>query len=66
MNRPTYVLTTEKPGSDLAAEVAAALAASSIFLRESHPLLSEKALSHAREIFEFADEYRYVSGKRAR
>nr|XP_039252311.1 uncharacterized protein LOC120329657 [Styela clava] len=57
-NRPTYKITAEKPGSDLAAETAAALAAASIFLDETHPKLAAKALAHAQELFEFADTYR--------
>ena len=60
MHRPTYVLNEKKPGTDLAAEVAAALAASSIFLRNTDPELAEDALSHSVEIFQFADNFRYV------
>ena len=35
MNRPAYILTTSNPGSDLAAETAAAMAAGYIVFKQS-------------------------------
>lgn len=58
--RPTYMITKEKPGTELAAETAAGLAAASIFLNKTHPELAQTALQHASELFEFADKYRYT------
>ena len=38
MSRPSFAITAEEPGADLAGETAAALAASSIFLSEIYSL----------------------------
>ena len=47
-----------KPGSDLAAETAAALAAASIVFKEEDPGYSQKLLEHAEKLYEFADKAR--------
>jgi endoglucanase len=56
--RPSYKIDAEHPGSDLAGETAAALAAASLAFAESDPTYSDVLLSHARQIYEFADRYR--------
>ena len=56
--RPAFFITDEKPGSDLAGQTAAALAASSILLREDDPKFAALCLKHARELYEFADRFR--------
>ncbi|KAF4527170.1 hypothetical protein B566_EDAN006095 [Ephemera danica] len=59
--RPAYAVNRTSPGSEVAAETAAALAASSVALREYYhegPRLSELYLVHAKELYEFAVNYR--------
>ncbi|KAL6256906.1 hypothetical protein P5V15_011841 [Pogonomyrmex californicus] len=56
--RPTYKIDAEHPGSDLAGETAAALAASSIVFSSVDPEYSAKCLKHAKELYKFADVYR--------
>ena len=61
MDRPAYSITTSGPGSDLAGETAAALAASSIWFRmmgESD--YADECLQHAKVLFDFADNYRGI------
>ena len=48
MARPAIKLTAQRPGSDVAAETAAALAAGSIAFRKSNPTYSHELLRHAR------------------
>lgn len=57
-SREAYAVTQENPGSDLAAETAAAMAAASIAFRKMDPVYSNELLRHARELFTFADTYR--------
>ncbi|XAR70101.1 Cellulase [Bertholletia excelsa] len=56
--RNVYKVTAQKPGSDVAAETAAALAAASIVFKDSDPSYSSKLLQTAMKVFEFADKYR--------
>ena len=59
MNRPAYSISESAPGSDLAGETAAALAAASIFYNNiGETAMADEALSHARELFDFANNYR--------
>lgn len=58
MARPALKITTQRPGSDVAAETAAALAAGSIAFRKSNPSYSQQLLAHAKGLFEFANKYR--------
>ncbi|XP_012224814.1 endoglucanase E-4-like [Linepithema humile] len=57
-SRPAYKIDPEHPGSDLAGETAAALAASSIVFRSIDPAYSAECLKHAMELYKFADAYR--------
>ncbi|CAL5060648.1 unnamed protein product [Urochloa decumbens] len=57
-SRSVYKVTPEKPGSDVAGETAAALAAASIVFRGCDPAYSAKLLQTARKVFDFADRYR--------
>ncbi|KAG0503534.1 hypothetical protein HPP92_003606 [Vanilla planifolia] len=57
-SRQAYRIDVEHPGSDLAGETAAAMAAASIVFRRSDPSYSNQLLTHARQLFEFADKYR--------
>jgi len=58
MKRPAFKITTSKPGSDLAAETAAALAATSIIFKDTNQDYATKLVKHAEELYEFADLYR--------
>ncbi|XP_057963750.1 endoglucanase 17 [Malania oleifera] len=60
MDTPRTVLKIDRdsPGSDVAAETAAALAAASLVFRRSDPAYSKLLLRRAIGVFEFADKYR--------
>ncbi|KAF6174689.1 hypothetical protein GIB67_008744 [Kingdonia uniflora] len=60
MDTPRIVsaVTKDHPGSEVAAETAAALASASIIFRKSDPRYSQKLLARAIEVFNFADKYR--------
>jgi len=61
MDRPSFRITANAPGSELAGETAAALAASSFFYRNmGYADYADECLQHARKLFEFADKYRGV------
>ncbi|MQL76980.1 hypothetical protein Taro_009372 [Colocasia esculenta] len=65
--RTVYKVDRAHPGSDVAGESAAALAAASIVFRSRDPAYSRRLLDRAVEVFEFADKYRgaYSSSLRA-
>ena len=48
----------QSQGSDLAGETAAALAAASIVFRNVDPSYSDNLLTHAKQLFDFANNYR--------
>ncbi|GEM46292.1 glycoside hydrolase family 9 protein [Deinococcus cellulosilyticus] len=56
--RPTYYIDESKPGSDLAGETAAALAAGSMVFKDSDPTYAATLLNHAKQLYAFADQYR--------
>lgn len=60
MARPSFKIDTTRPGSDLAAETAAAMAASSIVFAQDDPAYSATLLRHAKELYNFADNFRGV------
>ncbi len=60
MDRPAYKIDAANPGSDLAGETAAALAAVSILLADDDPSYSATLLDHAIQLYDFADTYRGV------
>uniref|UniRef100_N1QX90 Endoglucanase n=1 Tax=Aegilops tauschii TaxID=37682 RepID=N1QX90_AEGTA len=57
-SRQAYKVDRERPGSDVAGETAAALAAASMAFRETNPHYAHLLLHHAQQLFEFADKYR--------
>jgi endoglucanase len=57
-SRTAYKIDANNPGSDLAGETAAAMAAASIVFRNSNPTYSATLLGHSRQLFTFADTYR--------
>ncbi|KAG6397720.1 hypothetical protein SASPL_143890 [Salvia splendens] len=56
--RNVYKVTAQSPGSDVAAETAAALAAASIVFKDCDSSYSNKLLKTAMEVFDFADRYK--------
>nr|AAF80584.1 beta-1,4-endoglucanase 1 [Panesthia cribrata] len=58
MERPAYKIDAQHPGSDLAAETAAALAAASIVFKSVDPTYSNTLLTHAKQLYNFADMHR--------
>jgi len=58
MARPSYRVTTSCPGSDLAGETAAAMAAAAIAFQPTDPAYAATLLTHARQLYSFADNYR--------
>lgn len=56
--RQAYRIDANNPGSDLAGETAAAMAAASIVFRHSDPAYSNELINHAKQLFSFADKYR--------
>ncbi|KAF4354834.1 hypothetical protein F8388_018038, partial [Cannabis sativa] len=48
----------DSPGTEVAAEAAAALAAASIVFKKDDSTYSSRLLSHSQSLFEFADKYR--------
>ncbi|XP_053631602.2 endoglucanase A [Cherax quadricarinatus] len=58
MERPSMKIDKSAPGSDLACETAAALAAASIVFKEVDSAYSAELLDVAKELYAFGDEYR--------
>ncbi|CAF4634798.1 unnamed protein product [Rotaria sp. Silwood2] len=58
MSRSAWKVTAEKPGSDLVGETAAALAAASIIFRSIDSKYQSVLLTHARQLYDFANENR--------
>ncbi len=56
--RPSYKIDAARPGSDLAAETAAAMAATSMVFKDSDPTYSATLLAHAKQLYAFADQHR--------
>ncbi|GMJ10359.1 glycosyl hydrolase 9B8 [Hibiscus trionum] len=57
-SRQAYRVDEKNPGSDVAGETAAAMAAASIVFRKTNPHYSHLLLHHAQQLFEFGDRYR--------
>ena len=58
--RKSYKIDASNPGTEVAAETAAALAAASIIFRDIDSKYADLCLVHAKQLFEFADRYRCV------
>ncbi|XP_008785806.1 endoglucanase 23-like [Phoenix dactylifera] len=56
--RTVYNVSADRPGSEVAGETAAALAAASMVFRSLDPGYSQKLLENAMRVFEFADNYK--------
>lgn len=62
MKRPSYKVTKESPGSTVAAEAAASLAACSLVFKDIDKDYSQKCLTHAKQLYKFAEETKSDSG----
>ncbi|KAK8723947.1 hypothetical protein OTU49_011622 [Cherax quadricarinatus] len=60
MERPSFKIDQSHPGSDLAGETAAALAAASIVFKDVDSSYSSEMLAVAKELYDFADNYREI------
>ena len=58
MARPSYKIDATCGGSDLAGETAAAMAASSIVIRPTDATYADKLVTHAKQLYAFADSVR--------
>ncbi|KAK1577061.1 hypothetical protein Q3G72_018721 [Acer saccharum] len=56
--RTSYVVNTTSPGSEVSAEIAAALAASSMVFKNIDNRYSQVLLERASQVFQFADQHR--------
>lgn len=57
MNRPAFFISASNPGSDLAGETAAALAATSIVFKSVDSTYSALCLTRAKQLYAFAKQY---------
>jgi hypothetical protein len=57
-SRQAYRLDAQHPGSDLAGETAAAMAAASLVFRRSNPGYAYQLVQHSEQLFDFANKYR--------
>ncbi|KAL8459136.1 hypothetical protein ACS0TY_036561 [Phlomoides rotata] len=57
-DRPLTQVNTSFPGTDVAAETAAALASASLVFKASDSSYSASLVKHAKQLFTFADKYR--------
>lgn len=62
VDRPSFKVTKDNPGSTVTAEAAAALAATSVVFKDSDKDYSKKCLEHAEGLFNFAYETKSDSG----
>ncbi|XP_050267650.1 endoglucanase 2 [Quercus robur] len=56
--RPLTQVNTSSPGTDVAAETAAAMASASLVFKKIDSKYSSTLLTHAKQLFTFADKYR--------
>ncbi|XP_022772662.1 endoglucanase 10-like [Durio zibethinus] len=56
--RPLTQVNTSVPGTDVAAETAAAMASASLVFKTADSTYSRTLLKHAKQLFNFADKYR--------
>ena len=58
VERPAYKITRTSPGTELAAETAAAMAAASLVFNETDPDYANLLLGHALDLYDFASHHR--------
>ncbi|TVU16971.1 hypothetical protein EJB05_32976, partial [Eragrostis curvula] len=57
-SRQAFRIDPQNPGSDLAGETAAAMAAAALVFRGAYPGYANLLLEHSKQLFAFADKYR--------
>jgi hypothetical protein len=62
MERPSYKVTESSPGSTVVAETSASLAAAAIVFEDEDPSYATECLSHAKELYDFADNTKSDDG----
>lgn len=62
MNRPSYKVTKDNPGSAVVGEAAAALAAAAMVFEKTDKEYADLCLEHAKSLYAFADSTRSDSG----
>ncbi len=62
MNRPSYKVDKNSPGSTAAGEAAAALAACAAVFKDTNRAYSEKCLTHAKQLYSFAETTKSDAG----
>ena len=62
MERPSYCVTSDAPGSAVTAETAASLAICSMIFKDSDSEYSKECLKHAESLYAFADKYKSDAG----
>lgn len=62
MDRPSYKVTVNSPGSAVVAEAAASLAACAVVFEDVDPAYSKKCLTHAKQLYDFAERTKSDSG----
>ncbi|KYR00651.1 putative glycoside hydrolase [Tieghemostelium lacteum] len=60
MDRPTDMISADKPGTEVACEASAALAATSMAFAQKDPEYSATCLNHSKQLHVFGDKYRGV------
>jgi endoglucanase len=58
MPRPSFLIDATHPGTEMAGEAAAALAAGAMLFQKSDPDYAARCLDHAKQLFDFADRCR--------
>ena len=58
IDRPSYKVDCQNPGSDIAGETAASFASASILFQAEDDDYSAKLLDHAKRLYKFADDCR--------
>lgn len=62
MDRPSYKVTLDAPGSTVTGEAAASLAAAAVVFKSIDPEYSAKCLNHAKQLYDFAESTESDSG----
>ncbi len=62
MDRPSYFVDAQHPGSAVTGETAASLAICSILFKAEDPAFSEECLQHAISLYDFAEKYKSDAG----
>ncbi len=62
MDRPSFKVTVNSPGSAVVGEAAASLAACAVVFEDIDPAYSQKCLEHAKQLYDFSERTKSDSG----